>query len=243
MKVRILVLLAVSLFASNSLWGQSSFSINPDTVVAIKPADYFVFYNYGQFENHTNDTLQMRWVRTSVVLQDVDGMPLGDDFGDWELAIQDPTWFYNPATQLDSANFILPPVTGSVDKFILQVFPNEQPGSLLITYRFFPVDNPSDFAEVVFDYAATEVVTTGVLTKEQLEVEVFPNPVSDELFIQPPGNEVGEYTLLDLQGREVEQVTGQGATNLQVHSIPTGIYLLRLRLGEEERWEKVLINR
>ena len=75
---------------------QSSFSVSADIVFAEKPANYFVFYNYIEFQNNTSDTLQMRWKKVEIICSNP-----GEPGNIWDVGIQDHVNFYNPANFLD----------------------------------------------------------------------------------------------------------------------------------------------
>lgn len=60
------------------------------------------------------------------------------------------------------------------------------------------------------------------------EVEVYPNPVRDELHIRWPGQD-GEIRIFDLAGHLMQQSTfRQGAADLKV-SLPGGLYLVKVQ--------------
>lgn len=173
----------------NFMAAQSSFSVSADTVFAIKPAHYFVFYNYVEFENNTDDTLWMRWKKTETI----SSIP-GEPGHVWDIAIQDHAHFYNPANQLDSADFFIPTETGSTDKFLLHLFPNNLPGHLLVKFVFYPVANPADSATVVFDYTSTVVVDVTNLETTR-GFSVFPNPASHFFHIENRSGEKNNFSI------------------------------------------------
>ena len=211
---------------------QESFSATPETVVVVKPADFFVFYNYTQFENLTDDTLQMRWVKTEIVANNTTVGHGQDVMGNWTTAIQDPNFFHNPADGVDSADFYLPPVTGVTDKFILQLFPNDEAGTLLVRFKFFPVNNPADSLIVTFDYTATAVVSSTTEPGLASGFWVYPNPTSGQAIVYLPGRSSNpglNAELTDMLGNKywTKSVAGN-SLELSLADFPSGIYLLTL---------------
>ena len=221
--------------------GQSSFSISPELVIAEKPATNFVFYNYTQFENHTNDTLYMRWVRTSTIIQDINGNPGGGDFGDWSIAIQDPNTFYNPAIGLDSADFFLPPVTGSTDKFILQIFPNLQPGYLTMTFDFFPINDPSDVQTVQFEYTVTAVPTSVQELYEKNLFAVFPNPVQKSFQIENQDRLDFPSQLISPDGKVVRKWESY-QEHYSIEGVLPGTYFLSIQVKGKQIIRSIIIQ-
>ena len=70
------------------------------------------------------------------------------------------------------------------------------------------------------------------------EVQVYPNPSSGKIFVD--GAEGMEYRVLDLSGRTVDQGILEHEINLG--SVPSGMYLLML-LGEKDNHvEKIIIR-
>ena len=239
-KVILIFLLAFKLGAT----AQESFSATPETVEVVKPADFFVFYNYTQFENLTDDTLQMRWVKTEIVANNTTVGHGQDVMGNWTTAIQDPNFFHNPADGVDSADFYLPPVTSITDKFILQLFPNNEAGTLLVRFKFFPVHNPADSLIVTFDYTATAVVSSTTEPGPASSLWVYPNPVSSQFFISNSSLSFKEATLLSPMGQAVRFYTLPPQETILVNcsGFPGGSYFLKVETEGQVQFKKIFIN-
>jgi ELWxxDGT repeat protein len=77
------------------------------------------------------------------------------------------------------------------------------------------------------------------------DLKVFPNPASEIIQLQNQGQQIADIQLLDSRGRSVPlpcEVNSQGQITFHVHSLPTGVYMIRLmtHLGEvhHTRWIK-----
>ena len=87
--------------------------------------------------------------------------------------------------------------------------------------------------------AAQVVVVTGDLknTKENEDLIIFPNPVKEKLIIQLNGFETKpvELMMYDMNGKAIEQTTGQGKgeVTLDVSKYATGKYILRASQKEK----------
>jgi hypothetical protein len=85
---------------------------------------------------------------------------------------------------------------------------------------------------------------TGLAVLQQLGIEVYPNPVSDVLTIKSTSLPIQSVELVDLAGRQIEQyIVNQPDFNLQVSNIASGAIFLKLRIGNQVYWSKVLIDR
>lgn len=239
---RIPIILVFILVSLNSVIGQSSFSINPDTVIAIKPADFFVFYNYTEFENLTDDTLHMRWIKLEEIASGMGGH--GGVEPDWSTAIQDPEDFYNPADGLDSSVFYLSPVFTPTDKFIYQLFPNNEPGTLHAKFLFFPVENPADTAIVHFYYTATEPTTNVGEELAGTALNIYPQPAADYFIIDNEQNMEKEVRLLNVKGVQIQTWHLNALEQKQIDSsnIPDGIYFLQFENKTLLNVRKLIIN-
>ncbi len=78
-------------------------------------------------------------------------------------------------------------------------------------------------------------------------LSIHPNPTSDLLYIELRGAEIANVALYDLQGRVVTGVCDtpqQGATaTLNVESVPTGVYLLRVKDTDGKEYHRKIVKR
>lgn len=98
-----------------------------------------------------------------------------------------------------------------------------------------------------------EIVTTVTSLANALNtsnVQVFPNPVKDQIFIEIDFEQNGPLALQwrDIHGRAVmptiqlDKTSQKQQFNLSTKKFPTGIYILSIRLGEETGTFKVVKN-
>ena len=66
----------------------------------------------------------------------------------WDIAIQDPSEFHNPANTIDSADFVLQTDDNNVSFFILQLFPNSTAGEYTYYYQIFDPANREDLVNI-----------------------------------------------------------------------------------------------
>lgn len=220
------------LLITDNIKAQDNFTCTPEFIQAIKPANNFVFYDYTQFENLTNNNLEMRWVLVSIGTIDGHGdiIPMPNT---WEIGIQDPTNSYIPANGIDSADFVLPPMTGSTDKFIFQVYPNETEGQIIATYKFYPINDPTDFTEVVFDFTAApftpDTTNTALEAIHKTEkITLYPNPTTDFLHIETQEN-IKTWSIYDTKGKLLQQakIVPQKKATIPIHNLPSNTYLIK----------------
>ena len=102
-----------------------------------------------------------------------------------------------------------------------------------------PENSSSELLSVQEKYVEKETFTqssetsiTSLKTKQSLKL--FPNPVSGILQIQLPDaeKEVARITVCDLLGRVVLQKENLPKPEIEVSSLPNGMYLLQLQLSD-----------
>jgi hypothetical protein len=88
------------------------------------------------------------------------------------------------------------------------------------------------------------MTTTGIEEDEDAGVLVFPNPVSDVLFIQTRGVKIQEVELLNAIGESLERKerVNSSAFSLNVSKHPDGIYFVNLKTDQGENRRKVILK-
>ncbi|MEM6764443.1 MAG: choice-of-anchor Q domain-containing protein [Bacteroidota bacterium] len=122
------------------------------------------------------------------------------------------------------------------------------------TYTFNPTVNesnilsftdnrPDDFQIVVFLQDATSkriyqaesfplsLVTSAYETEVLPSVQIFPNPVSDKLYISisPLRGQNLDIRIIDLQGRVLKDIALRDVLSIDVQNLPEGVYLLEIK--------------
>ncbi len=103
---------------------------------------------------------------------------------------------------------------------------------------FGQVNSNARRAELLSQPPTDEVIVAGGL-------KVYPNPVDQgqaQVTIQPGSTSPSSLLLTDTQGRVVLRQTLRGVTNLDVRSLPSGVYLLRIGGAQETLIEKLVVQ-
>lgn len=73
------------------------------------------------------------------------------------------------------------------------------------------------------------------------DIHVYPNPFADVVYIENPSEGPAYYVLQDLLGKKVSEGNVTSATNrLGLDGLSTGVYLLKIRIGDSERTFKLM---
>ena len=153
------------------------------------------------------------------------------------------------------------PNTSNADGQVLLQPDGGVPPYLFEWEAFGVTDNPlkQDLANGIYDITVTddnecekllqiEVGTTSIEELEKLQtIQLFPNPASDLVFIKIPEglNEQLEISISNTLGQRISEnyllQKGMSDFSIDVSSLSSGIYFFRMRLGEEERiWKAVI---
>lgn len=223
---------------------QSSFSIAPtDTVFAAKPATSVVFYNYIQFDNLSGDSLFMRW---EIIERNIDNATVGlGEWGDWVTAYQDPTSSSFEANNILTSDFILVPESGAFDKLVYQLLPNDDIGTLVTTFKIYPIDNPTDSVNITFHYESLEEPSSAAdLAVSNAKLKLFPIPTSGELNLQNLSDYAIRAKVLNELGQEQEAITihAKQTFELPCADWQPGIYFVRYTIGNTLYTKKILVQ-
>jgi hypothetical protein len=109
---------------------------------------------------------------------------------------------------------------------------------------------------MIFVFSSTRLNSTSVLFVDDIELsngvsvplldsktdKIYPNPVSDVLFLQPGSEEPYHWVLRDLTGRTLQSGTATGKTSIDVKRYPSGVYMLTLNINGQESTRKVIVR-
>ena len=70
--------------------------------------------------------------------------------------------------------------------------------------------------------------TTSILEMEKQDVNIYPNPVQNELFIELENGQITEANILDLSGKTIKSMVNNNANSIDVSSLKQGVYILRV---------------
>lgn len=212
-----------------------SFGVSDTLKILSKTTDFGTMHDFIQLENYSGKDLNMRWKQSFSA-----GFP-----SNWIPSIQDPDNWYNPCDTIDSADFVLPDSVSVTDKMVIGLDHQQTVGAGTIYYQLFPIDDPTDTINIAFSINVSQGTgTTAISEYESNELEVFPNPMNDKLWIRKTvdwSKTVNPY-LLNING--VKQNIHLEETNdfiiLHKKDLPSGIYYLQV-ISPDQIWVNQII--
>ena len=212
-----LVVLFVVLNTAKGI-SQNLYAVSDSIVTVVKTTSSFVAYNYLNFENFTGEALQMKWKKVTLL----EGPP------EWDLSVVGPPTSGIPTTA-DSALFIIPAEPAAADKLLYQVFPNETAGHTISRFTFFPVSNPADSVQVIFDYTINEVVSTDFVSEEK-NIFIQYSANQQTLNIDNQSTETKKVFVYDLSGRLVlqDRLKAKDSTSFTLKTSSSTMYIVRV---------------
>ncbi|MEJ6791782.1 MAG: T9SS type A sorting domain-containing protein [Lacinutrix sp.] len=85
-------------------------------------------------------------------------------------------------------------------------------------------------------YPSMDLETLNTETPElQLQVKVFPNPVSEALFITHPTEQFFEVRITDISGKQILQTAHQKQQPLSVQTLTTGTYFISVTTKDSKQ--------
>lgn len=172
------------------------------------------------FKNNANDTIQLLWKRNLSA-----NCPL-----DWEIITADQFLTYVP--WVDSSQIPLTMHPADSHFIVRQLFmPKMVAGCCDISLIFYEAANPT--VSVDTGYYHIEINSSDCFaastSEEELEmINIFPNPVSDALNIENT-HLIQSIEILDITGKILYPTNQRLSSRIDVSSLPTGIYLCRMR--------------
>lgn len=126
-----------------------------------------------------------------------------------------------------------------------QWFYNEQKidGAIDRTYGY--NGNVGVYRVVTYDGScnrASRLVTISGLDDELHELKIYPNPVSDDLYIEFRSPYQAQAILTDLLGRVISTKTFRNSTSISMSGLQIGIYLLKVGTGTKEIVRKIVVS-
>jgi len=107
-------------------------------------------------------------------------------------------------------------------------------------------DDAYDFCEPIYVGDSNPPVYSKVDMTDSPKVNVYPNPVQNNLFIENNGLEINEINIMTLDGQVINHKASirQGIDKTQINTsqLDTGIYLLKLETPTESIIKKILVQ-
>lgn len=124
------------------------------------------------------------------------------------------------------AVYTMAPVSGTTNGYFhLQCFTQTGPGKIEVTVRVWDQADPnlSDTINVI--WRTNNFV--GIDEHELADVSIYPNPVSDRIFVDD--NRIEEVSVMDITGKELMRSTLDANRSVNVADLPKAIYILELK--------------
>lgn len=137
------------------------------------------------------------------------------------------------------------PGQGTVGTLTVQIKEGALPSSTALSLQGVAVMNSAEVAFPMAEPTFTEVsVTTSTEETWADAVRVYPQPASNELYIQSGSSDTEEVTLFDTAGKMLlTQKTATNLTVLDISGLDNGVYLLSLQGAEGTAVKKVVVTR
>lgn len=88
------------------------------------------------------------------------------------------------------------------------------------------------------------VLSSTIHTDAEIDVQVFPNPVQEALYLElPAGVADCEYVLYDAMGRPVREGRHSGQSPISTKGLAAGMYWLQVRTGTGVAMKKVMVGK
>lgn len=196
----------------------------------------------------TNSTLAYRSMQNGDFLCKKFGGTTGNDPDYFRLDI---TGWYNGNPINDTVHFYLADFrdANNVNDYIIKDWTWVNLSSLgpvdSLTYNEVSTDNNS-FGMLTPSYFCIDDMESFPLSVNELSavdgIEVYPVPMQGELCVRNHSNETIHITLLNINAQQMKQedILPDAILKINTHTLPAGIYHLRLRQGEKTWYKKLL---
>lgn len=103
---------------------------------------------------------------------------------------------------------------------------------------------PTPFNTCGFDLDAVGIMQTGTATGVRklhtITTDIYPNPVSNKLYIDYQQEDPAEFTLYDIYGRVILNRFVNTHEGIDMERIPSGIYIVKIRVGNNTTVKRIL---
>ena len=111
--------------------------------------------------------------------------------------------------------------------------------------NWFDIPDPTGFH---YGWTKVEGIILNIIPKNdavhetfsQLALEIYPNPVSDVLYIKNLPCEQAEYSIFNVMGQKVNAGSSDGT--ISVADLEKGLYILQINAGEFRQTEKFIVK-
>ena len=176
--------------------------------ISLEAGEYTLYFSWSETGDVNPDFVNVRYRKNNQNWQEV------KDFGGLEGGATARAWLNDSAVigSLDANNYTFQFEYKSVGKF------------------------PSQYINLDNIYLVRSDITTNVLNEQSLQLEIYPNPVSERLNVKLNSDLDGQFhlTIYDQTGRIVKQLTdlSKGSHEVDVSHLADGVYLIEMRQGQ-----------
>ncbi|WP_417265434.1 T9SS type A sorting domain-containing protein [Brumimicrobium sp.] len=119
-------------------------------------------------------------------------------------------------------------------------FSEEMPDSMLMTCSF--ANSLEHYNHPGYSDCFTEI-TLGIMEENALNFNLYPNPVSSLLTIEPQQKSKGVITIFDVYGASIKTIESHGETvKIDVSHWESGIYFLRMDNSSQRQVKKIIVQ-
>lgn len=204
-------ILAIAFLTGLHQLSKAQISITPNTVV-IEEVDIeeFDVVAHSIFKNESNRPGTFVWERTIMEISE-----------EWTTAVCDVNTCYNPV--VSTAEFDLEAESeGILD---VHVYPGGVEGGAIIKLLVYDITSEENEA-IAYYYFNRQ--STSTVERINNKIKTYPNPVSDQVFIEAESNLVDYVEICNIQGQVVHAQKMFSENSIFIPHIPGGNYILRM---------------
>ena len=235
--MKFLAPLFLLLLSTGLLHAQSVILLEQDSVAQVLE-DVDISNEYKEFplslffKNNTDSSISIHWRR---------------EFGgncplEWDVTAGDQNITYIPTVNESYHPIGMEP--GDSNFIVQQIFyPRSVPGCCDIRLIFSlegDADNPVDTGYFHIEVNAEGCLATSVSEEDAEAFNVYPNPASGFLNIVN-GHLIESIEMLDLSGKIHDQRVGPAPPQIDISSLPAGVYFCRIRNRPGKLWIKKIL--
>ncbi len=206
----IIIFLALSYYACTQ-----NFRVEPTKLEIIKTTDFLYMYDYAEVINLTDSILHIGWSKKYLT-----ELPFL-----WETSVACPSGFHDD-THISEATFFLETYPTFNNKLICHAYPNGNFGELEVEFELYELDNPTEKISLLFKFTVYDKISSVI------QVQNCNFVLISQTYIHFTEN-VKYFYLSDTGGKILAH--GNGDTNLQLASIPTGAYIVAIMSNDGQR--------
>ena len=170
---------------------------------------------------------------------------------DPETGEMEVTLVRNDQQAIAGGEGIIGAFVGIIEEDLIDLYNATETTTLIKLNKIKYIDENFNESPVVKDSINIQIIDPDSLlnSEENLEsskIEIFPNPISETIYIRSKDIEIQEFQLLDTQGRTILQSTQSSTSDLSEYSIgniSSGIYYVKLLTEQGVIIEKVVVQK